>query len=119
MREQWDIEYKTPEQVVKMRAAGLLVAATLDKLRVAVAPGVSTADLDALAEETIRAAGGIPSFLGYQGYPASDLLLGQQRDRARHPEPEGGSAGGRRHLDRLRGDPGRLARGLGDHRTRG
>jgi methionyl aminopeptidase len=71
VREHWDIEYKTPEQVVKMRAAGLLVAATLDKLRAAVAPGVSTADLDALAEETIRAAGGIPSFLGYQGYPAS------------------------------------------------
>src|SRR5215813_15302146 len=54
-----------------MRAAGLLVASTLDKLREAVAPGVSTADLDAVAEEAIRAAGGIPSFLGYQGYPAS------------------------------------------------
>ncbi len=68
---EWDIEYKTPEQIRKMRAAGLLVAATLDKLREAVAPGVSTADLDALAEQTIRAAGGVPSFLGYQGYPAS------------------------------------------------
>jgi methionyl aminopeptidase len=67
----WDIEYKTPEQIAKMRVAGLLVAATLDKLREAVAPGVSTADLDALAEETIRAGGGIPSFLGYHGYPAS------------------------------------------------
>jgi len=72
MRERdWDIEYKTPEQVAKMRTAGLLVAATLDKLRAAVAPGVSTADLDAIAEQHIRAAGGIPSFLGYQGYPAS------------------------------------------------
>jgi len=72
MRERdWDIEYKTPEQVAKMRTAGLLVAATLDKLRDAVAPGVSTADLDAIAEENIRAAGGIPSFQGYQGYPAS------------------------------------------------
>jgi methionyl aminopeptidase len=68
---EWDIEYKTPEQIRKMRAAGLLVAATLDKLREAVAPGVSTADLDALAEQTIRAAAGVPSFLGYQGYPAS------------------------------------------------
>jgi methionyl aminopeptidase len=68
---EWDIEYKTPAQIGKMRAAGLLVAATLDKLREAVAPGVSTADLDALAEATIRAGGGIPSFLGYQGYPAS------------------------------------------------
>ncbi|GII24236.1 type I methionyl aminopeptidase [Planosporangium mesophilum] len=67
----WDIEYKTPEQIAKMRVAGLLVAATLEKVREAVAPGVSTADLDALAEETIRAGGGIPSFLGYHGYPAS------------------------------------------------
>jgi methionyl aminopeptidase len=66
-----DIEYKTPEQIVKMRAAGLLVAATLHKLRDAVAPGVSTADLDVIAEETIRSGGGIPSFLGYHGYPAS------------------------------------------------
>jgi methionyl aminopeptidase len=69
--QQWDIEYKTPEQIAKMRSAGLLVAATLDKLRDAVAPGVSTADLDAIAEDTIRAGGGIPSFLGYHGYPAS------------------------------------------------
>jgi methionyl aminopeptidase len=68
---EWDIEYKTPAQIGKMRTAGLLVAATLDKLREAVAPGVSTVDLDALAEATIRAGGGIPSFLGYQGYPAS------------------------------------------------
>jgi methionyl aminopeptidase len=68
---QWDIEYKAPDQIAKMRVAGLLVAATLDKLRDAVAPGVSTAALDAIAEETIRAAGGTPSFLGYHGYPAS------------------------------------------------
>lgn len=54
-----------------MRAAGLLVAQTLDRVRAAVAPGVSTADLDALAEENIRASGGIPSFKGYYGYPAS------------------------------------------------
>jgi methionyl aminopeptidase len=66
-----DIEYKTPEQIIKMRAAGLLVARTLAVLRDAVAPGVSTADLDALAEREIRAAGAQPSFLGYHGYPAS------------------------------------------------
>jgi methionyl aminopeptidase len=69
--QQWDIEYKTPEQIAKMRSAGLLVAATLDRLRAAVAPGVSTADLDAIAEETIRGAGGIPSFQGYHGFPAT------------------------------------------------
>jgi methionyl aminopeptidase len=68
---EWDIEYKSSDQIACMRLAGLLVAATLDRLRGAVAPGVTTADLDAIAEETIRAGGGIPSFLGYQGYPAS------------------------------------------------
>ncbi|MEN3306782.1 MAG: methionyl aminopeptidase [Micromonosporaceae bacterium] len=66
-----DIQYKSPEQLVRMRAAGLLVAGTLARVRAAVAPGGSTADLDALAEEHIRAAGGIPSFKGYYGYPAS------------------------------------------------
>jgi len=66
-----DIEYKTPEQLTRMRDAGLVVAATLARLADAVAPGVSTGDLDALAEETIRAAGAVPSFKGYHGYPAS------------------------------------------------
>jgi methionyl aminopeptidase len=65
------IQYKTPEQLIKMRAAGLVVHAALEKMRAAVAPGVSTADLDAIAEETIRAAGAIPSFKGYHGFPAS------------------------------------------------
>jgi methionyl aminopeptidase len=66
-----DIQYKTPEQLLKMRAAGLVVARTLDRLRDAVAPGVSTGDLDALAEESIREAGAVPSFKGYYGYPAT------------------------------------------------
>jgi methionyl aminopeptidase len=69
--EQLEIEHKTVEQIHKMRAAGLVVAQTLARLREAVAPGVSTADLDALAERQIRAAGATPSFLGYDGYPAS------------------------------------------------
>jgi methionyl aminopeptidase len=66
-----DIQYKTPEQLLKMRAAGLVVARTLARMRDAVAPGVSTGDLDALAEETIREAGAVPSFKGYYGYPAT------------------------------------------------
>lgn len=66
-----DIQYKTPEQFVKMRAAGLVVSAALEKTRAAVAPGVSTADLDAIAEDVIRSAGAIPSFQGYHGFPAS------------------------------------------------
>ena len=64
-------EVKTPEQLAAMRPAGLLVGETLELLRGEVAAGMTTADLDALAEEHIRAGGGTPSFLGYQGFPAS------------------------------------------------
>ena len=70
-RHQLDIQLKTPEQIEKMRAAGLVVAAALARMRDAVAPGVSTADLDAIAETTIREAGAEPSFKGYHGFPAS------------------------------------------------
>src|SRR4051812_35066017 len=65
------IQIKTDAEIARMRAAGLVVAATLDRLQAAVAPGVTTADLDAIAAESIRAAGALPSFLGYHGYPAT------------------------------------------------
>ena len=65
------IEIKTPEQFARMREAGLVVAHTLRVLAEAVRPGVSTADLDAIAEREIRAAGAVPSFLGYYGYPGT------------------------------------------------
>ena len=65
------IEIKTPEQIAAMREAGLLVGRTLGVLTAAVRPGITTADLDALAEAEIRAAGGTPSFKGYHGYPAT------------------------------------------------
>lgn len=65
------IEIKSPEQVRLMRVAGLLVGTTLHKLVEAAVPGVSTAELDEVAERSIRGGGGIPSFLGYHGFPAS------------------------------------------------
>ncbi|SQD98781.1 methionine aminopeptidase [Parafrankia sp. Ea1.12] len=67
------VQIKTAYEIAKMRVAGLLVAKTLAALRAAVAPGITTEDLDALAEKTIRADGGIPSFKGYAHppYPAS------------------------------------------------
>jgi methionyl aminopeptidase len=65
------IEIKTPEQLAMMRAAGLVVADALRTLAAAVRPGISTAELDAIAEHDIRAAGAIPSFKGYHGYPAT------------------------------------------------
>jgi methionyl aminopeptidase len=66
-----DIELKNPAELEAMRAAGALVARTLVAVTELARPGVSTGDLDALAEETIRAGGAVPSFLGYHGYPAS------------------------------------------------
>ena len=65
------IEVKTSEQLTMMRAAGLVVADTLRTLAAAVRPGISTAELDAIAEDQIRAAGATPSFKGYHGYPAT------------------------------------------------
>ncbi|WP_372442125.1 type I methionyl aminopeptidase [Nocardioides limicola] len=65
------IEIKTPEQIERMRAAGLVVAKTLELLRDQVRPGVTTAELDAVATEHIRDLGATPSFLGYHGFPAS------------------------------------------------
>ena len=62
---------KTPEQVELMRAAGLVVARTLARLVEHVQPGVSTGELDRIAEQSIREQGAVPSFLGYQGFPAS------------------------------------------------
>jgi methionyl aminopeptidase len=70
MNRQLDIQYKTPEQIDLMRVAGLVVNDALEATRAAVAPGVSTADLDRIAADVIRAAGATPSFLGYHGYPA-------------------------------------------------
>jgi methionyl aminopeptidase len=65
------IIYKSPEEVDKMRAAGRIVAATIDAVLGAVRPGVSTADLDAVAEAFIKDREAIPSFKGYRGFPAS------------------------------------------------
>jgi methionyl aminopeptidase len=65
------IEIKTAGELQAMRAAGLVVARTLTLLASHVRPGVSTAELDELAEQHIRDAGAVPSFLGYHGYPAS------------------------------------------------
>ena len=67
------LEIKSREQVDLMRVAGRLVGETLELLRDAVRPGVTTGDLDRLAEQNIRDHGGVPSFLGYgvPPFPAS------------------------------------------------
>jgi len=58
-------------ELERMREAGRLVGEVLTELASHVAPGVTTADLDALAEKRILAAGATPAFKGYHGYPAT------------------------------------------------
>jgi methionyl aminopeptidase len=62
---------KSPDEVAKMRVAGGIVAETIDTVLAAVQPGVSTADLDMVAEAFIRERKATPSFKGYRGFPAS------------------------------------------------
>jgi methionyl aminopeptidase len=62
---------KRPEQIERMREAGQIVADTLKLMRSSVQPGVSTRELDSLAEENIRRLGATPSYKGYRGFPAS------------------------------------------------
>ena len=70
-RERHNIEIKSPDQIALMRRAGLVVGETLELLREAVRPGITTADLDAIAEEHIRRSGATPNFLNYHGFPAT------------------------------------------------
>lgn len=65
------IQIKTPAELAAMREAGLVVSHTLDALAKAVEPGITTAELDAIAAREIRAAGAAASFKGYHGYPAT------------------------------------------------
>ncbi|MDX6416025.1 MAG: methionyl aminopeptidase [Trebonia sp.] len=71
LRKEPGIQVKSPEQIARMYAAGQVVARTLSVLKEAVRPGITTAELDSIAEREIRAAGAVPSFLGYFGFPAS------------------------------------------------
>jgi methionyl aminopeptidase len=65
------IVLKSPAEVAKMRRACEVAATALQAVVHAVGPGISTRELDRIAEDRIRALGGVPSFLGYRGYPAS------------------------------------------------
>ncbi|GAA4606484.1 type I methionyl aminopeptidase [Actinoallomurus liliacearum] len=64
------IQIKSRGELDVMREAGLVVGRTLQRLTEAVKPGITTADLDAIAEDSIRSEGATPSFKGYQGFPA-------------------------------------------------
>lgn len=65
------ITIRTPEEIERIALASKLTADTLSLLEKTVRPGISTLELDRIAEEYIRSNGGIPSCKGYEGYPAS------------------------------------------------
>ncbi|MTV49459.1 type I methionyl aminopeptidase [Heliobacillus mobilis] len=65
------IVLKTARELAYMRDAGRIVAETLQEMEKAAQPGVTTAELDAKAEDYIRQQGAKPSFKGYQGFPAT------------------------------------------------
>jgi methionyl aminopeptidase len=65
------IYLKTEEEIALLRESGQIVAKALGEVAKAIEPGVSTAQLNEIAEETIRSFGAVPSFLGYNGFPAS------------------------------------------------
>ena len=62
---------KSNNEILKIKRAGKIVAETLVMLEEIIRPGMTTADLDAIAEEFISKQGGKPSFKGYCGFPAS------------------------------------------------
>ena len=65
------IAAKTPGELDAMQAAGEIVGRALQAVKAEARVGMTTHDLDQIAETIIREAGAIPTFLGYQGFPAS------------------------------------------------
>jgi methionyl aminopeptidase len=62
---------KSQQEIEKMERAGRIVAEVLESLRDMVRAGVTTKELEGVADDQIRARGGIPAFKGYRGYPSS------------------------------------------------
>lgn len=65
---------KTPDEIARMRQAGIIAYQALKTVAEAIAPGVTPKELDALAESVIRRHGAVPSFKGYRGYPAATCI---------------------------------------------
>jgi methionyl aminopeptidase len=78
---------RSAAELEQMREAGRLVGEVLSELSAAVAPGISTADLDELAEQRIVKAGAVPAFKGYHGYPAT--ICASINDEVIHGIPSG------------------------------
>ena len=78
---------RSAAEIAKLRTANQFVADVLAELEAAVAPGVTTGDLDRLAEKLVRDGGAIPAFKGYRGYPAT--LCASINDEVVHGIPSG------------------------------
>ena len=78
---------KSPSEIERMRAANALVANVLAELAGMVAPGLTTADLDARAEQLVRDGGAEPAFKGYRGYPCT--LCASVNEQVVHGIPSG------------------------------
>jgi methionyl aminopeptidase len=83
------LEIKTPEQILLMREAGLVVADALAAVRDAVRPGVTTGELDQVAAGLIRSRGAAPSFLGYGEPPFPATICASVNDAVVHGIPGG------------------------------
>lgn len=68
------IYLKTNEEIELLRENNILVSQALAEVAKHIKPGVTTKELDRIAEDFIRSHGAIPSFLGYEGYPASACI---------------------------------------------
>jgi len=79
------VPFRTAGELDAMAAAGAVVGRALVAVRAAAAPGVSTKELDEVAETVIREAGAVPSFKGYHGFPAS--ICASVNDRVVHGIP--------------------------------
>jgi methionyl aminopeptidase len=65
---------KSQTEIGIMDRAGTVVAETLNLLEEHIQPGITTGELDSIAEEFIRSVGGVPTFKGYKGYPAATCM---------------------------------------------
>ena len=72
---------KSSREIEQLRKPNAIVAEVLQRLRKAVVPGVTTRELDQIAEEVILSMGAVPAFKGYRGYPAKPLRLHQRAGR--------------------------------------
>ena len=85
LRNRKTVPARSAGELDAMAGAGAVVAAALRAVQAHAREGVTTKDLDDVAETVIREAGGVPSFLGYHGYPAS--ICSSVNDRVVHGIP--------------------------------